>query len=102
MRSEVNGTTQLPPPLAAAHGEERERRRGERERGERRRGEEREMRWCSEERERGERRYGREKRCRRLGLLVSGNSLQGFASRFLMREKEVEACFYRGKRKGKP
>ena len=38
MRSEFNGTTQLPPPLAAAHGEERERRGREREK-ETRRGE---------------------------------------------------------------
>ena len=102
MRSEVNGTTQLPPPLAAAHGEERERRHGERERREEARRGEREKRWRGEERERGERRHGIERRGRRLGLLVSGNSLQGFASRFLMRGKEVEACFYKGKRKGKP
>ncbi|KAG5399679.1 hypothetical protein IGI04_014286 [Brassica rapa subsp. trilocularis] len=74
----------------------RERRGRERER--RRRGEEREReKRHGEERERGERRRGRERRSRRLGIPVSGDSLQGFASRFLMREKEVEACFYRGR-----
>ena len=85
MRSEVDDTTRLPPPLAAAHGEERERRRGER--GERKR--------CGEEREREGPRRGERKRRggaerereRRLGLLIPGSSLQGFASRFLMREK---------------
>ncbi|WZY86777.1 hypothetical protein YC2023_033161 [Brassica napus] len=102
VRSEVNVTTRLPPPLAAAHGEERERRRGEREER-RRRGEERERRERrGEERERRERRRGGQRRSRRLGLLISGNSLQGFASRFLMREKEVEACFIRERERENP
>ncbi|WZZ15040.1 hypothetical protein YC2023_108129 [Brassica napus] len=62
MRSEVNDTTQLPPPLAVAHGEERERGGVGRERREggmaRREREERR----GEERERGERRYGERER----------------------------------------
>ena len=45
---------------------------------------------------------GRERESRRLGFLISGESLQGFASRFLMREKEVEACFYKGKKGENP
>ena len=53
MRSEVNDTTRLPPPLAAVHGEERERVGREREKR-RRRGEERERRETA--------RGGREKR----------------------------------------
>ncbi|KAG5383925.1 hypothetical protein IGI04_035395 [Brassica rapa subsp. trilocularis] len=79
--SEVYDTTRPPPPLAAVHGEERETRPREREGGAAKR-----------EREGGERR--REERERestarasreRLGLLISGSSLQGFASKFLMR-----------------
>ncbi|KAG5389047.1 hypothetical protein IGI04_030588, partial [Brassica rapa subsp. trilocularis] len=100
--SEIYDTTRPPPPHAVAHGEERETRPGERERREgiaaKREREERR----GEERERGERRHGRERRSRRLGHPVSGNSLQGFASRFLMREKEVGACFYRGRGRENP
>ena len=78
----------------------RERRGRERER--RRRGEERE-REETRRRERRRREAARgERESRRLGLPVSGNSLQGFASRFLMREKEVEACFYRGRGREDP
>lgn len=55
MRSEFNGTTQLPPPLAAAHGEERERRHGERERREEARRGERERRGGAVKREEEER-----------------------------------------------
>ena len=60
MRSEIGDNTRPPPPLAVAHGEERESRPGEREitRGERERrgaarGERRER--CGKERERRER-----------------------------------------------
>ena len=75
MRSEIDDTTRLPPPRAAAHGKERERRRGERE--ERERG--------AARREKEKRRRGKRERERRLGLLISGSSMQGFASKFLMR-----------------
>ena len=72
----------------------------ERERG--RRGEERE-RGETRRRERRRREAARgERESRRLGFLISGESLQGFASRFLMREKEVEACFYKGKKGENP
>ncbi|KAF3553367.1 hypothetical protein F2Q69_00012037 [Brassica cretica] len=84
MRSEIGDNTRPPPPLAVAHGEERESQPGEREitRGERekRRGEEREKREARQgEREKGER-WRRERESRRLGLPVSGSSLQSFAS----------------------
>ncbi|WZY95269.1 hypothetical protein YC2023_067599 [Brassica napus] len=70
-RSEIYNTKRPPPPLAAAHGEERER--GER---------------CGEEREKRERQRGeRERDRRRLGLPVSGIFLQSFALEFLMRDK---------------
>ena len=62
MRSEVNDTTRLSPPLAVAHGEERERGGVGRERREggvaRREREER----CGKERERGERQHGERER----------------------------------------
>lgn len=45
---------------------------------------------------------GEREKSRRLGLPGSGDSLQGFASRFLMREKEVEASFYRGRDRENP
>ena len=44
MRYEINDTTRPPPPIAAAHGEERESRSGERERRERERARQREKR----------------------------------------------------------
>ncbi|KAF3587648.1 hypothetical protein F2Q69_00028900 [Brassica cretica] len=86
--SEVYDTTRPPPPLAAVHGEERERRPREREGGaakrERERGETRRRERRRREAARGER------ESRWLGLSVSGNSLQGFASKLLMRGKGGE------------
>ena len=82
MRSEVNDTTQLPPPLAVAHGEERERGgvgRERREGGVAWRERERRDMAKREKEERGG--VGRERESRRLGLPISGNSLQGFASK---------------------
>ncbi|KAG5391756.1 hypothetical protein IGI04_021719 [Brassica rapa subsp. trilocularis] len=84
--SEVADTTRPPPPLAAVHGEERETRPREREGGAAKREREREER-RGEEREGGERRRGEERKSRRLGLLISGDSPQGFASKFLMESK---------------
>ncbi|KAG5375407.1 hypothetical protein IGI04_002297 [Brassica rapa subsp. trilocularis] len=62
MRSEVNDTTQLPPPLVDAHGEEREREAAWGERGEKEawRGKREER--CGKERERGERQHGERER----------------------------------------
>ncbi|KAG5403924.1 hypothetical protein IGI04_010043 [Brassica rapa subsp. trilocularis] len=81
VRVENTDTTRPPPPLAVAHGEERESRPRERKR----RGEERER---EEPRRRERKRRGgaEERESRRLGLLISGSSLQGFASKFLMRD----------------
>ncbi|KAG5408736.1 hypothetical protein IGI04_005055 [Brassica rapa subsp. trilocularis] len=80
--SEIYDTTQPPPPLAAANGKEIERFDRERERDREER--EREERDAArrEKRKRGS--AGREKDHRRLGLPVSGISLQSFASKFLM------------------
>ena len=73
-------------------GREREKgtRRGEREREETRR----------RERKRREAARG-ERESRRLGLPVSGNSPQGFASRFLMREKKKWGLAFIGEKIGK-
>ena len=75
MRSEINDTKRPPPPLAAAHGDERENRPGERDREER----------DKRERESAARRERRESR--RLGFSCLREFLQSFALEFLMRDK---------------
>ncbi|KAF3514050.1 hypothetical protein F2Q69_00004689 [Brassica cretica] len=76
MRSEIGDNTRPRPPLAVAHGEERESRPGKREREEARRGEREERGPTERERDR-----------RRLGLSCLLESLQSFALEFLMRGK---------------
>ncbi|WZY87170.1 hypothetical protein YC2023_033554 [Brassica napus] len=81
VRVEIKDTTRPPPPLAAAHGEERESRPRERREKEAR----------QRERKRRETARGREKKstARASGLR---DSLQSFASKFLMGDYGVEAC----------
>ncbi|WZZ60443.1 hypothetical protein YC2023_060550 [Brassica napus] len=76
--SEIYDTTRPPPPLMAANGKERERVGRERDH------EEREERDATRREKRNRGSAGREKDLRRLGLPVSGISLQSFASKFLM------------------
>ncbi|KAG5412043.1 hypothetical protein IGI04_008362 [Brassica rapa subsp. trilocularis] len=82
LRIEIADITRPPPPLAAVHGEERETRPREREGGATKR--ERERRDAAKREKEERRRREREGRRRQLGFLISGTSLQGFASKFVM------------------